>query len=128
MSGQLTEAEIRRVVRRIVAVARPEQVVLFGSYAKGRATARSDLDVLVVVADGQRPRPSDIVPYVAGSVIPVDVHIVTAEEFAEYGNEPYHFLQSVRRSGRTMYRRDDGQRSQGVTVVDKGGHVAGDHH
>ncbi len=38
------------VVRRIVEVAQPEKVILFGSAARGETDIHSDLDVLVITA------------------------------------------------------------------------------
>lgn len=44
----LTEELLREIRKRIVDAFAPERVILFGSYAEGRATADSDLDLLVV--------------------------------------------------------------------------------
>ncbi len=44
----LTERDIQEIVRRIVEVADPERIILFGSYANGTATEDSDVDLLVV--------------------------------------------------------------------------------
>ncbi len=46
---------MREIFRRIVATARPEKVILFGSRARGEARIDSDIDLLVV-ADDPRPR------------------------------------------------------------------------
>jgi predicted nucleotidyltransferase len=109
VTAHLTPAEIESIVDRIVRVARPERVLMFGSYAKGKATDRSDLDLLVVVPDDASPRcrPADLAPYLGGWIIPIDVHVVTTEELAEYGKERYHFLHSVLQSGRPLYPRED---------------------
>jgi predicted nucleotidyltransferase len=108
MAGQLTLKEIETVVARIVTTARPERIIMFGSYAKGNPTIRSDLDLLVVMpTDPPTPfRTSDIEPYLGCSLAPVDIHIVTAEELKEYSKQEHHFLHSVLRSGRTLYQRD----------------------
>jgi predicted nucleotidyltransferase len=46
---QLSEKEIRQeIVKRIVEVAHPRKIVLFGSRARGDATSDSDYDLLVV--------------------------------------------------------------------------------
>jgi predicted nucleotidyltransferase len=106
MTAQLSEAEIRKLVDRIVSLTGPDRVILFGSYAKGRATARSDLDLLVVLPDGSSGwRPCDLEPFVNGSIVPVDIHIVSTEELQEYGREQHHFLNSVLLSGLVMYER-----------------------
>ena len=47
----VTEAKVRAAVERIVAQARPQAVILFGSYARGVTGPNSDLDVLVIVDD-----------------------------------------------------------------------------
>lgn len=50
------EAKLRRAVSRIVEIADPQLVILFGSYAEGRAQEDSDLDLLVVAETDSRVR------------------------------------------------------------------------
>jgi predicted nucleotidyltransferase len=45
---------LQEIVRRILAVARPDRIILFGSAATGQMTRDSDIDLLVV-----EPGPSD---------------------------------------------------------------------
>lgn len=45
--NKIGEQEIRRVAERIGRQADAEQVILFGSYARGEATEHSDVDLLV---------------------------------------------------------------------------------
>lgn len=108
MTGLMTDDEIDSIVRRIVQVARPERVLMFGSYAKGQATVKSDLDLLVVMPTDAPDlvRASEVEPYLGGWAVPIDLHFVTVEELDEYGREEHHFLHSVLRSGRTLYPRD----------------------
>lgn len=47
----VTPEKVQAVVRRLIAVARPEKIILFGSYVRGELTPHSDLDVLVVTRD-----------------------------------------------------------------------------
>ncbi|MEV6409493.1 nucleotidyltransferase domain-containing protein [Streptomyces bobili] len=103
----MTDEEIDSIVGRIVQVARPERILMFGSYAKGRATVNSDLDLLVVMPTGSSDlvRASEVEPYLGGWAVPIDLHFVTVEELEEYGREEHHFLHSVLRSGRTLYQR-----------------------
>ncbi len=44
----VTDELLKEVTERIVDALAPEQVILFGSYAQGQATADSDFDLLVV--------------------------------------------------------------------------------
>jgi predicted nucleotidyltransferase len=80
--------------------------IVFGSYAKGKATPRSDVDLLVVTSqDGRHWRASDLQPYVTGSIIPVDVRFTTGNELEDYVCVEHHFIHSVLRSGSTVYMR-----------------------
>ncbi len=48
----LTEAQLRQAAARLAAAAsRPATVIVFGSYARGDASAASDLDLVVVEPD-----------------------------------------------------------------------------
>ena len=102
----LTSAEIDTLVGRIVHQMAPHEVIMFGSHAKGLATPRSDLDLLIVIGErhaGLR-RPCDIVAAVGGAAVPLDIHVVTAEEFGEFSRQEHSFLHSVMRTGRSLYR------------------------
>lgn len=103
----LTDEEIDEIVRRIVVRMDPLKVIIFGSYAKGTATASSDLDVLVV-KDTELPmasRVEELRPILETSVFRVDVHVYTQEEVDAYGSESVSFIRSVLRTGRLVYTR-----------------------
>jgi predicted nucleotidyltransferase len=73
---------LRACARRVAAArAEVEEVWLFGSYARGDATARSDADVLVVIR-GPAPGPAERArPYrFDGAPVPVDVLVATRAE------------------------------------------------
>ena len=44
----VTEEALAAIVHRIVAVLHPEKIILFGSYAYGRPSDDSDVDLLVI--------------------------------------------------------------------------------
>ena len=44
----LDEATLQEIVRRIVQVAQPEKIILFGSAARGEMGPHSDVDLLVI--------------------------------------------------------------------------------
>jgi uncharacterized protein len=101
----LTPAEIDKLVRRIAARIQPQKIIIFGSYAKGTATAQSDLDIFVV-KETELPmamRADDLQPMLSQSLISVDVHIYTPEEAAEYGKEPFSFVDSILKTGKTVF-------------------------
>jgi predicted nucleotidyltransferase len=43
--------KVEAVVQRLISLARPKKIILFGSYARGELTPHSELDVLVVTQD-----------------------------------------------------------------------------
>lgn len=101
----LTQHELDVLVRRIADRTRPQRIIVFGSYAKGTATATSDLD-LVLVKETCLPagrRADELGPLLNSVLIPVDVHVYTPEEVEEYGREEFSFLHSVLRSGVTVF-------------------------
>lgn len=51
----ITVNDIRRVVQQIVEGFAPQKVILFGSYADGKPTADSDVDLLVVMDSEEEP-------------------------------------------------------------------------
>jgi uncharacterized protein len=105
----LTAQEIARLIDRIVAHIRPRKVIIFGSYAKGTATIRSDLDILVI-KETELPMKirGDVLRHItANSLIPVDVHIYTPEEIEAYGREQFSFINSILNTGKIVFEDDD---------------------
>jgi predicted nucleotidyltransferase len=104
----LTSDEITEIVARVAARLRPQKVILFGSYAKGAATARSDLDLFVIQQTPLPPerRASSVTPLLATVPVRVDIHIYTPEEVESDAREPFSFVNSVLVSGRTMYEQE----------------------
>jgi uncharacterized protein len=101
----LSRNEIDTLVGRIVARIQPQSVIIFGSYAKGTATIKSDLDILVI-KETELPmatRTADLEAMFSHSLIRVDVRVHTPEEIQEYGREPFSLLNTALSSGKTMY-------------------------
>ena len=99
--------EIDNLVRWIVARIQPQKVLIFGSYAKGTATIKSDLDIFVI-KETELPlanRADDLKPMLSHALIPVDVHIYTPEEVEEYGREQFSFVNSILKSGKTVFEK-----------------------
>lgn len=100
-------SEFSTLIDRIVAVTRPERVVLFGSRARGDAEAHSDVDLLVV-ADSIRPRYERAIPiYRAISDLPfeLDVLVYTPTEVLEWTGVDQAFVTTALREGRVLYER-----------------------
>jgi len=79
---------LREVVRRLLAIAEPERIVLFGSAAAGQMTRDSDIDLLVVERSPCDPRLEAVRLRAAlqGLGRPFDVIVMSAEAFEESKN------------------------------------------
>jgi len=81
----LDESTIRIVVERILAVARPDRIILFGSAAADRMTPDSDIDLLVIEpAVNDARRESVRLRAALGALgLPIDVVVMATERFEE---------------------------------------------
>lgn len=84
------DTQLADIVARIVEAVHPQQVILFGSTARGEAGPDSDIDVLVVMPDGshRRQATTDIYRALLGSHVDVDVVVATASDLREYAETP----------------------------------------
>lgn len=98
-------AALDEVVRRIVEVARPDRIILFGSAARGEATTGSDLDLLVVKAGvtHRRRLAQEIYKRLVGVRAPVDVIVVTPSDLEEFRDAPVSVIASALKEGRDVY-------------------------
>jgi predicted nucleotidyltransferase len=84
VNSTTTQTDIDRMVRRIVKKFRPQQVILFGSHARGEAGPDSDVDLLVVMdfEGTARDKGLEIQLALHDIRIPKDIIVTTPEAFA----------------------------------------------
>lgn len=101
----ITEEKLNELVTRIVDTVKPIRILLFGSVARREASDNSDIDVLVVVADGSHRRKiaQQIYRNLIGFGIAVDVVVATPADLQRYGNSPGLVYREVLRDGRELY-------------------------
>ena len=92
------------IVRRVVEVAQPERIVLFGSAARGDMTRHSDVDLLIV-RDGADALElmSRIYRRLRGVGVPVDALVVSAADVARYRDSHALVIKPALREGKTVY-------------------------
>jgi predicted nucleotidyltransferase len=115
----LTASDINAVVQRIVARADPQTVIVFGSYAKGQATSRSDLD-LFIIKETPLPmanRADELKAVFLGGLIAVDVHVYTPEEVEAYGQDPTSFVNSILSTGKIVFEKLGPERPKMITLA-----------
>jgi predicted nucleotidyltransferase len=80
------EANIREVGRRLAIEAPNARVVLFGSHARGSATSRSDIDVLVIEPEVENTALESVrlMRAVGDLRLPVEIVVVSEREAAEW--------------------------------------------
>ena len=73
-------------IRKIVEQFHPIKIILFGAHARGAAGPDSDVDLLVVmdVKDSKRRQAVEIDPALSDRTFPLDLIVVTPEEFEKY--------------------------------------------
>ncbi len=107
----VTEEVLQEMVRAIVREVDPEQVYLFGSYARGEAGPDSDVDLLVIEREPfgpQRPRLGEITRVrlaISGFRVAKDILLFSGEEFDYWKDSLNHIIARCRREGRLLYER-----------------------
>jgi len=94
----------RETIRRIVDVAQPEKIILFGSAARDGLKPDSDLDLLVVKSGAHRRHLAQTI-YVnlIGVGRAVDIIVVTPEDIDRFGKSPALVIESALREGEVVY-------------------------
>ena len=86
----------------------PEAIYLFGSYAWGKPTADSDMDLLVIVPQSRQKTVQRAVRAqrsLRGVKVPVDVLVKTRREFERYASVKASLEAHIAREGKLLYGR-----------------------
>lgn len=93
-----------QVVPRVVEVADPDAIVLFGSAARGEMGPDSDIDLLVIKAGAHRRQLAQaIYRGLVGLGQAVDIVVLTPEDVQRYRHSPAMVVEPALREGRTIY-------------------------
>jgi len=97
---------LEEIVERIVKVADPERIVLFGSAVRGEMGPNSDLDLLVVKSGVHRRHLAQrIYLNLIGVGQAVDVVVATPEDLERYRDSIGLIYRSALREGKVIYER-----------------------
>ena len=96
---------LQEIIRRIVEVAHPERIILFGSAARGEMGPDSDVDLLIIKSGeyNQSTLESNIYMNLFGVNIAIDIILATPEQVEKYKNINYLVIAPAIREGKEIY-------------------------
>jgi len=103
----VTDDALEQMTRRIVEKFRPEKVILFGSFAYGKPTPHSDVDLLVVMRS-RKPkaeRKMAVSDLFRPRLFPMDFLVLTPSELKRRLRRIDPFIHDVIEKGRVLYAR-----------------------
>ncbi|MBI4769434.1 MAG: nucleotidyltransferase domain-containing protein [Chloroflexi bacterium] len=103
ITPQLIDKMVRRLARRF----KPEQIILFGSHARGTAGPDSDVDLLVVMPLTGSKREMQLAMRLAlyDILVPFDIIVTTPEEVERRRKIPGTIERPALQEGQVLYVR-----------------------
>jgi predicted nucleotidyltransferase len=103
--GRRMDKLAERITKKIVEEIHPDQVILFGSRARGEAGPESDVDIAVVYSGTKTKREiqKEINQLFHRRDFSMDVFVITPEELSEYGHVANTLARELRDRGVVLY-------------------------
>jgi len=98
---------IDKIVPIIISIASPDQIILFGSYARGDNTEKSDLDLLIIKKELKNS--FDIIDsiymafYENKIKVPVDLLAIDYNRYNELNSEIGYIYKTIKEQGKIIY-------------------------
>ena len=103
-STMLDQQTLDDIIRRIVEVAQPEKIILFGSAARGDMNRHSDVDLLIIKEGAdRRSLAGRVYENLYGVGAAVDVVVVTPADVERYKDSHALVIKPALREGRLVY-------------------------
>jgi len=95
---------IQEFNRRVVQKYKPQKVVLFGSYATGKPSADSDVDILIILPfKGKSVAMSAEILNQIDPRFPIDLLVRTPEQVQDRLEMGDYFIQEIMHKGKVLY-------------------------
>lgn len=108
---------INLITNKLINTINPYKVILFGSYAYGKPTEDSDIDIIVVTNDDFMPinhrEKSELYLKVSNSLseiiaqMPIDIIVYSKPMYKKFIELSSMFSKKILKSGRVLYERND---------------------
>jgi predicted nucleotidyltransferase len=108
---RVTPEKVEAAIRKIIEVARPAKLILFGSYVKDKTDINSDVDFLVIAGDeveNSRKESVRIRRALRGIGMPMDVLVIPERKWLELKDKPGLLYREVLKNGKVIYESPDG--------------------
>lgn len=98
---------LEHIIRYVVSVAEPEEIILFGSVADDTANVHSDIDLLIIAEDpvGRKEMAERIRNYIYQYSLKADVLICKRSRLEEEIATPDSFIKAVYKAGKQVYKK-----------------------
>lgn len=105
----VTEETIQEITDAIVKTVKPAKIILFGSYARGNAAPRSDIDLLIIedqpftLGRSRRKESAMLWKILSRFRIAKDILVYSREEVDKWRDTKNHVIAQALREGRVLY-------------------------
>lgn len=103
---EVTAEKVEAAVRKIIAVAQPRRIILFGSYVRNALSRNSDVDFLVVVGDDvENPRRESVrIREALGDILmPMDILVIQDRNWHKVKEIPGLIYHESLKTGEIVY-------------------------
>jgi len=105
---KVTQKTISAFARRIAQQFNPYKIILFGSYAYGKPTADSDVDMLVIMPfEGKSAYKATEILLATDPRFPIDLLVRTPEQIKTRVELGDFFLREITNKGKVLYEAAD---------------------
>jgi len=99
--------DMDKILPIILSIASPDQVILFGSYARGNYTKKSDIDLLIVkknLKNGNKIIDSIYRAFYENKIrISVDILTIDYNKYLELNNQIGYIYKTIKEQGKVIY-------------------------
>lgn len=104
---RVTEEKIKEVAKTIATKFQPDKIILFGSFAWGKPTEDSDVDLFIIKSTTYSTRDisREISNFIFPRPFPLDIVVYKPEQVEQRKKDGDFFIQDIFSKGKTLYAK-----------------------